>query len=165
MRLVPITADDLWLTEAFEGDPEMMVHLGGPRSKEKIAEMHQRRLDLMSRGEAHMYKILPEDSDEAMGSIGFWDTEDSGENVFEMGWFVRREHQGRGVATAAGNLLLDKARTLKARKYLHAYPSVTNEPSNAICRKLGFKLMGVQDFPFDNRSLRCNNWRLDLDAA
>jgi RimJ/RimL family protein N-acetyltransferase len=160
--LEPITADDLWLTEEFEGDPEMMVHLGGPRSTEKISEVHQRRLDLMARGEAHMFKILPDDSDEPLGSIGFWDTEHEGEKVHEMGWFVRREFQGQGVATAAGSLLLERARALPNATYMHAYPAVANEPSNAICRKLGFELMGVMDFEFDGRPLRCNDWRLDL---
>jgi RimJ/RimL family protein N-acetyltransferase len=162
VRLEPITADDLWLTEAFEGDPEMMVHLGGPRSREKIAEMHQRRLDLMLRGEAHMFKVLPDDSDEPMGSIGFWDIEHEGEKVHEMGWFVRREYQGHGVATDAGRLLLATARAQRKATWMHAFPAVANEPSNAICRKLGFELIGEMDLQFDGRPLHCNNWRLDL---
>jgi RimJ/RimL family protein N-acetyltransferase len=162
IRLVPITADDLWLTEAFEGDPEMMVHLGGTRTKEQIAEVHQRRLQLMERGEAFMYKILPDDSDEPMGSIGFWETEHHGAKGHEMGWFVRREFQGQGIATAAGKLLLEKARTLPNATHMFAFPAVSNEPSNAICRKLGFELEGEEDFEFAGRMLHCNDWRLDL---
>jgi RimJ/RimL family protein N-acetyltransferase len=141
----------------------MMVHLGGPRTKEQIAEVHQRRLELMARGEAHMFKILPDDSDEPMGSIGFWETEHHGANVYEMGWFVRREFQGQGVATAAGKLALDKARSTHKPGVMHAFPAVSNEASNAICRKLGFELMGSMDFEFAGRPLRCNDWRLDLN--
>ena len=164
MRLEPLTTNDLWLTEAFEGDPEMMVHLGGPRTKEQIAEAHQRRLDLMARGEAHMFKILPDNSEEPMGSIGFWETEHHGEKVFEMGWFVRREFQGQGVAAAAGKLALDRARAMPNATFMHAFPAVSNEASNAICRKLGFELIGPLDFEFAGRPLRCNDWRLDLRA-
>jgi RimJ/RimL family protein N-acetyltransferase len=142
----------------------MMVHLGGPRTKEQIAEVHQRRLDLMARGEAHMFKILPDDSDEPMGSIGFWETEHAGAKVHEMGWFVRREFQGRGVATAAGKLAIEKACALPEATVMHAFPAVSNEASNAICRKLGFELIGPRDFEFAGRPLLCNDWRLDLRA-
>ena len=162
MRLEPITANHLWLAEAFEADPEMMVHLGGPRTREQIAEVHQRRLDLMARGEAHMFKILLDGSDEPMGSIGFWETDHHGARVYEMGWFVRREFQGQGIATAAGKLAIEKARALSDRTAMHAFPAVSNEASNAICRKLGFQLQGSIDFEFAGRPLRCNDWRLDL---
>jgi RimJ/RimL family protein N-acetyltransferase len=165
MRLVPITADDLWLSEAFEGDPEFMVHLGGPRSKEKIAEVHQRRLDDMARGTVHMFKILRDDADEPMGTIGFWETEHDGEKVHEMGWFVRREYQGRGIATEAGRLLLEKAREVPRVTVMYAFPPVTNEASNAICRKLGFELVGVMEGEFDGRPVRWNDWRLDLRTS
>jgi RimJ/RimL family protein N-acetyltransferase len=48
---------------------------------------------------------------------------------------------------------------------MHAFPSVTNPPSNAICRKLGFTLMGEYDFEYPvGHLLRCNDWRLDLEA-
>ena len=48
---------------------------------------------------------------------------------------------------------------------MHAYPSVENAPSNAICRKLGFTLLEAHDFewPPDSGSfMRCNDWRFDL---
>jgi RimJ/RimL family protein N-acetyltransferase len=140
----------------------MMVHLGGPRTREQIAEVHQRRLELMARGEAYMFKILPDDSEEPMGTIGFWETEHHGAKVHEMGWFVRREFQGQGVATAAGKLALDWARALPDATFMHAFPAVSNEASNAICRKLGFDLVGEIEFEFAGRPLRCDDWRLDL---
>jgi RimJ/RimL family protein N-acetyltransferase len=39
---------------------------------------------------------------------------------------------------------------------------VGNAPSNAICRKLGFTLLGPHDFEYRGTVLRCNDWRLDL---
>ena len=58
------------------------------------------------------------------------------------------------------------ARARATHRFLHAFPSVDNAPSNAICRKLGFTLLGECDFeyPPGNR-MRCNDWRLDLRAA
>jgi len=51
---------------------------------------------------------------------------------------------------------------------VHAYPMTVNEPSNAICRRLGFELLGEIDFPArDGGLVRCHDWRFDLfgDAA
>ncbi|WP_440086780.1 hypothetical protein [Streptosporangium sp. LJ11] len=48
-------------------------------------------------------------------------------------------------------------------RYLHAYPSVDHPASNAICRKLGFFLLGERDFEYPpGTTMRCNDWRLDL---
>jgi RimJ/RimL family protein N-acetyltransferase len=43
-----------------------------------------------------------------------------------------------------------------------AVGSVDNGPSNAICRKLGFTLLGPLDFEFRGGVLHCNDWRLEL---
>jgi RimJ/RimL family protein N-acetyltransferase len=45
---------------------------------------------------------------------------------------------------------------------------VDNAPSNAICRKLGFELVDVEEYEYPNGSgniLRCNDWRLELFSA
>ncbi|MGS2645029.1 LysE family translocator [Streptosporangium sp. G12] len=42
-------------------------------------------------------------------------------------------------------------------------PSVGHPASNAICRKLGFFLLGECDFEYPpGTTMRCNDWRLDL---
>jgi RimJ/RimL family protein N-acetyltransferase len=48
---------------------------------------------------------------------------------------------------------------------MHAFPSVSNPSSNAICRKLGFTLLAEVDFEYPlGNQLRCNDWPLDLGA-
>ena len=50
---------------------------------------------------------------------------------------------------------------------MHAYPAVDNAPSNGLCRKLGFELLGPSDFewpPGSGTLMRCNDWRFDLFA-
>ncbi|MGH9894961.1 MAG: GNAT family N-acetyltransferase [bacterium] len=73
--------------------------------------------------------------------------------------------QGRGLATAAVRSILRKARSESRWDMIHAFPAVTNAPSNAICRKTGFSKIEECDFPFRDRTLRCNHWRLDLRSA
>jgi len=162
MQLVPITADDEDLAVRLECDPEMMRHIGGPRPEVDVRASHKRRLALMEKGDAHMYKIVDEDSEEVLGTIGFWKIDWEGPQAWEMGWFVLPEHQGKGVATGAARLILSQARSDPDVRYIHAYPAVSNPASNAIARKIGMQNLGE----FDNEGfagvLRCNNWRIEL---
>jgi RimJ/RimL family protein N-acetyltransferase len=108
-----------------------------------------------------MFRI--ESGGEAVGSIGYWLREWRGGPVFETGWLVLPEFQGRGLAVAAGRRLLELVRGDGRCRWLHAFPSVDNPPSNAICRKLGFTLLGPCDFEYPpGRAMRCNDWRLEL---
>jgi hypothetical protein len=34
-----------------------------------------------------------------------------------------------------------------------------------MCRKMGFTLIRASDFQFRDRTLRCNDWSLDLAAS
>lgn len=69
LRLVPITADDEDLAVRLECDPEMMLHIGGPRPEADVRAAHKRRLDLMEKGEAHMYKVVADGCDEVLGVL------------------------------------------------------------------------------------------------
>ena len=139
-------------TEAYE-------HLGGPESPEKLAD-RQRRYAQPGSG---MFKIVEEETGEAVGSVGFWDKDWRGETVYEIGWSVLPEHQGRGIAGEATALAIELVRAEGKHRYVHAFPSVDNAPSNAICRKLGFTLLGECDFDFPpGNQMRCNDWQLEL---
>ena len=57
----------------------------------------------------------------------------------------------------------DVARLERTRRFLHAFPSVANAPSNAICRKVGFTLIEACHVEYPpGHVMRCNDWRLDL---
>jgi RimJ/RimL family protein N-acetyltransferase len=58
------------------------------------------------------------------------------------------------------------ARLESKHRFLHAYPGIGNAPSNAICQKLGFTLLGPYEFEYPKGSLmQCTDWRLDLFSA
>ena len=62
----------------------------------------------------------------------------------------------------------ERAKAERKHRFLYAYPSVDNAPSNAICRKLGFTLVDVSEYEYPKDSgkiMRCNDWRLDLFAG
>jgi RimJ/RimL family protein N-acetyltransferase len=164
-RLEPWGEGDLPLLERLLGDPAMTEHLGGPETPEKIEERHGRYLRGET-GNVEMFKVVDEEGT-PVGSVGYWERDESDEKVYETGWMVLPEFQGRGIATKATELVIERVRAEGRHRWLYAYPSVDNHPSNAICRKLGFELTGSDDFEYPKNSgniMSCNNWRLDLFA-
>jgi RimJ/RimL family protein N-acetyltransferase len=157
VELEAYTDADFWLTEALETDPEVMRELGGPIEHDRLPEIHRRRL-----GDPWWFKIVAEPGGEAVGTIGVWETRQGDEVLHETGWMVLPAHQGRGIASAALTLLIERAKAEPRFLSLHAFPPVTNAPSNALCRKFGFDLLGQADFVYAGRTLRCNRWSLDL---
>ena len=162
LQLIPITTEDEDLAVRLECDPEMMLYIGGPRSEPDVRLTHKRRLKLMDEGEAYMYKIVAEDSNEVMGTIGIWRISWKSPYAWETGWFVLPEHQGKGVATSAAHLILTEARSNPEIHFVYAYPAVSNVASNVIARKIGMNNLGQ----FDNEGfagvLRCNDWCIDV---
>jgi RimJ/RimL family protein N-acetyltransferase len=162
----PWSADDLPLLERLMGDPAMTEHLGGPESPEKIRERHERYCRLSDADDGPMFVIVVGRERAAAGSIGYWEREWLGQHVWETGWSVLPEFQGRGIATRAIAAIIGRARAAQKHRYLHAFPAVDNAPSNAICRKAGFTFQAAVDFEYPpGQRMRCNDWRLDLFAA
>jgi RimJ/RimL family protein N-acetyltransferase len=159
VRIVPWGEADLPLLQQLLGDPAMMEHLGGPESPEKIAE-RQGRYERMPAG---VFKVVEVESGVAAGWVGYWGKTWRDDEILEVGWSVLPAFQGRGIAAAATAQALAVARAEGRHRLAHAFPSVDNAPSNAICRKLGFTLLGPCDFEYPpGRNMRCNAWRLAL---
>jgi len=161
VRIEPWGAGDRSLLEQTLSDPAMTQHVGGPESSEKIAE-RQARYEQPSSGQ---FKIVLEPTGEGVGWVGFWERTWQGEEVYEIGWSVLTAFQRRGIAARATAQALEAARSEGKHRFVHAFPSVDNAPSNAICRKAGFTLLGEHDFEYPpGHPLRSNDWRFDLSA-
>jgi RimJ/RimL family protein N-acetyltransferase len=158
----PYGAGDLELLRRLLGDAQMMRYLGGPESPEAIGARHLRYLHADPETNGLFTVTLGPDAAPA-GWVGFWEAESSGETVWECGWHVLPEAQGRGVATRATALLVGEARRRRRHRWLHAYPGVDNAASNALCRELGFTCLGEVEVEYPKgRQMRSYDWRLDL---
>jgi RimJ/RimL family protein N-acetyltransferase len=157
MELRAYTDADLALTEALETDAGVMAQLGGPIPCERLRGIHRRRL-----GDPWWFVIAERPGGPGVGTIGVWDSDHHGARVHETGWMVLPERQGRGIASRALALLVERVRAEPRFATLHAFPPVTNAPSNGLCRTAGFALRGETDVVYAGRTLHCNHWALDV---
>lgn len=171
VRLVPWSDEDFPLLVRLNA-PEMTEHLGGSETPEQLEARHKRYVAAANTGTfrdtdkayaAYIYKAILEPEGVGVGAVNFWDREWKSEAVYEMGWGVLPEYQGRGLASAAVAQAIDLARATRRRPAVHAFPSVDNAPSNGICRKVGFVLLGSTQFEYPKGHwMLCNDWRRAL---
>src|SRR6266542_2229706 len=106
------------------GDPAMTEHLGGPESPEKLVDRQRRYERIADSGTGKMLKIVDESTGAPAGSVGFWEKDWRGGQVWEIGWMVLPAFQGRGIAGEATAQAIELARAEGRHRFLHAFPSV-----------------------------------------
>ena len=165
VRLVPWSEGDFWLLRR-NNSPEMTEHLGGPETEEQLVDRHRRYVELPA---GCMYRVELADSGESVGSIGYWEREWRGGTVWETGWGILPEFQGRGLAARAAGALVEAVRRADGpggHPALHAFPGVDHAASNGVCRKAGFTLLGQVGFEYPKGHwIRSNDWYVDLRTA
>ncbi len=159
--LQPWSDEDLPLIQKLMSDPDVMAYLGGPESPEQIESRHQRYVHLSENGIDHMFRIAWGPNAEPVGKIGYWKKNWHYHFVYEMGWMVLPAYQGRGFATKAGKEIIRLACGENRFRFIHAFPSIANLASNAICRKLGFSLLEECQFEYPpGHTMTVNDWQL-----
>jgi RimJ/RimL family protein N-acetyltransferase len=144
-------------------DPVMMAELGGPVPREGIEAKVRRDVQQATAGTEWIKMIVPDVAapEVVAGTVTLWSHEEDGERISEIGWMVLPEFQGRGLGKRAVRALLEQARDDGRWGPVHAFPGVTNWPSNGICRSLGFTFVGQRDIVFAGRVLPTNHWVID----
>jgi len=167
VRLREVEPGDLDVYVRMRCDPVMMAELGGPLPRDGIEAKVRKDVADTASGLTRVLMILPDDAEvgTVAGTVALWAHPEGAETISEVGWMVLPEFQGRGLATAAVRALLEQAREEDRWGIVHAFPGVTNGPSNGICRRLQFTLVGEQDVVFADRMLRANHWQIDPAAG
>jgi RimJ/RimL family protein N-acetyltransferase len=159
--LRPWTDADLPLLRRLVGDSAMMAHLGGPETEEQILGRHERYL-AMADGRSGRPLVVTSGAD-AVGWVGYWESSWHDEPIWEIGWAIVPEQQGKGIATAGAALAIERATQDGRFRHMHAYPGVDNVPSNRVCERLGFMLVATADVEYPKAHwMRCNVWRREL---
>jgi RimJ/RimL family protein N-acetyltransferase len=160
VRLRDVEPGDVGAYVRMRCDPVMMAELGGPLPREGMAAKVARDVQQAAADAAWIKMIIPGESAPEMvaGSVTLWSHENRGTAMSEIGWMVLPEFQGRGIATTAVRMLLALAREQDRWGLVHAFPAITNVPSNAVCRSAGFRFAGEQQTTFAGRMFRTNHW-------
>ncbi|MFJ6372311.1 GNAT family N-acetyltransferase [Streptomyces virginiae] len=167
MQLRDVQLGDVDAYVRMRCDPAMMIDLGGPLPREGMEDKVRRDVRSAESGAQWIKMIVLDEADPAVaaGTVTLWSHSEDGEEISEIGWMVLPEFQGCGVGRRAVRALLERARDDGRWGLVHAFPAVTNDPSNGICRSLGFQLLEERDVTFADRVLRTNHWRVDPRAA
>ncbi|GAB2598149.1 GNAT family N-acetyltransferase [Streptomyces capparidis] len=144
--------------------PEMTAHVGGPETEQGLRDRHRRYTELTAgTGRGQMFRVVLLPGGQPAGIVGYWERRWREEMVYEAGWSVLPEHQGRGIAAAAVVAAVAAAREEKRHRHLHAFPSVSHPASNGVCRRAGFTLLEECEFEYPpGHFMRCNDWRAVL---
>jgi RimJ/RimL family protein N-acetyltransferase len=169
VRLRDVDLGDVDAYVRMRCDPAMTAELGGPQPRDGIEDKVRRDAEEAAAGTAWIKMIVPDEDrpDVVAGSVALWSHDEDqagGPRISEIGWMVLPEFQGRGLATRAVLALLEMARDTGRWGLVHAFPKVTNGPSNGICRSLGFRLAGEQYLPYAGQIMRTNHWIIDPTA-
>ena len=157
-----VSTGDLEAYTRMRCDAAMMAHLGGPEPVDEIEDKLRHDVAGATADREWTLIICPGDDPSVVaGTISLWPHEVNGTQLSEIGWMVLPEYQGKGLAKRAVREVLHRAAADGRWKLIHAFPDVGNEPSNAICRSLGFSLEGEQDFVFAGKNLRVNHWVIE----
>jgi RimJ/RimL family protein N-acetyltransferase len=164
MQLRDVEPGDVDAYVRMRCDPAMMAELGGPLPRDGIPAKVDTDVRKTRADEYWVSMIVPDAAAPAVvaGTVALWSHDDGDEaGMSEIGWMVLPEFQGQGYAKRAVRALLERARDDGRWGVVHAFPGVTNAASNALCRSVGFSLVGERDVTFADRVLRTNHWRID----
>ena len=164
MKLRDVTLGDLWLYERLRCDLMMTAELGGPQRKDEMPAKLRDDVAAVERDESWI-SVIETDEGAAVGSVCIWQHDKHGEMISEAGWMVLPEFQGQGLGRDATAAILDRAQADGRWGAIHAFPPVTNGPSNGICRSLGFTLLEMADLEYYGVKLHTNHWRLDPEGV
>ena len=161
VALRPIDVGDLDLLRLLLGDPAMTRHVGGPESEAQIRARHHRLL--RDRQPGATFAITVGDDSSGAGWVGYWETEHRGGIVWEAGLSLLTAWQGRGIATRAFHLLLERAAADRRYRVVHSFTALENVAAARMCERVGFVSLGEIVVPDPKgRPTRCVDWRFEL---
>jgi RimJ/RimL family protein N-acetyltransferase len=138
MLIRPWRPEDRPALERMVRDAEMMRYVtqGRTWSDEAVDEMLERqRLHLERHGVCFGAAELKATA-EVVGLVGLQQLDDGD---FELGWWIWKDHWGRGFATEAGCAFVEHARDVMGLETLVAVIDPPNAASRAVAEKLGLR--------------------------
>jgi RimJ/RimL family protein N-acetyltransferase len=142
LRLRPLTMDDVDALFELDSDPEVMRYTlhGRPSTYDEVVEMVQARIGARWVGD-----------DRSTGAfVGWWALLPGEPGEYEIGYRLRREMWGRGLATEGMRALIDAAFDHLGATRLWAQTMAVNRRSRAVMERCGLTYVRTFHLDFDD---------------
>lgn len=113
-----------------------------PLTVEGQTQWYRGSTDMWDDGTGFNWSVWTE-AGELIGGAGFHVR--NGPGVLEIGYWLRRDHEGRGIMTRVAQALTDVARSIDGVTSVEIHVDPDNVRSSAIPRRLGYTLAEVRD--------------------
>jgi len=157
---------NLWSTEhrplalALWGDPRVSALIGGPFSEAKARERLEMELAQQRLHGVQYWPIFLKEGSEHVGCCGLRPY-DLPRGVYELGFQLRAEHWGKGLATEAARSVIKYAFETLGALGLFAGHHPQNSSSKRVLEKLGLRYTHDQLYP--PTGLQHRSYLLTLD--
>jgi RimJ/RimL family protein N-acetyltransferase len=147
------------LLDVFDDPVVMAAFSADPFDREKMKSWVRRNLEHQDRFGYGLFSVILKDTGLLIGDCGLEQMELGGESVAELGYDVRSDHWGRGLATEAATAVRDYAfRDLQLPRLVSLIRR-GNHRSRRVAEKIGMRLV-EEDVYGDQRY-----WLYALDRA
>lgn len=120
-----------------------------PRPVEELAARIRDAREKFRRGEEWQFGIFSPDESRVLGAIGLH--RGTAPGTLEIGYWLRHDAVGQGIATEATRILITLAFTALGASRVEIRCDAANERSGAVPRRLGFVLEGTRDEVYEGR--------------
>ncbi len=142
----PWSHADIELAMALWGDSEVTKLIGGPFSKERVEARLVCEVSTQASHGVQYWPIFLLASGEHVGCCGLRPYKPE-QNIFEIGFHIRRPHWGQGYAFEAASAVINHAFGTLGVAGLFAGHNPANEPSHRLLEKLGFRYTHHEFYP------------------
>jgi RimJ/RimL family protein N-acetyltransferase len=145
LRLEPFDERHLDGLYAMNSDPEVMRYISGrPETLEETRAMVARVQGRWAQRGYDWWSLIDTQTGELVGAAGLYHLGQDPANAHEIGWRLRREHWGHGLALEAARTILQHAFTTVGAPLVCAIRHPDNLASARVMDKLGMRPVGVQ---------------------
>jgi [ribosomal protein S5]-alanine N-acetyltransferase len=160
---------DVTLAKALWGDANVTARIGGPFTEREILDRLQREIASMIAGKVQYWPIFLLADGQHVGCAGLrpYRIDDQ---IYEIGFHLRRAYWGRGLAEEAGRAIAALAFESLGARALFAGHHPSNSASGRVLTKLGFhftheEFYAPSGLQHPSYLLRRDEWPCELGAA
>jgi RimJ/RimL family protein N-acetyltransferase len=175
LRLEPFTDSHVYGLNALNADPEVMRYISGhPERLEETMAMVQRVKDRWSEFGYSWWSFMDQASGELVGAGCLQNLRREATPLpdptcpLEIGWRLRRDRWGQGLATEAAHRIAAFAFDELHADELFAVCDPANTASSAVMKRLGMQCRGLQTWYGKNLATyqtTCNEWHARAGQA